>query len=172
MIISKTNKSPRKIEEQPCVRLSRTQAPNCETGAPRNRSSSSQPRYMQATTSSFNRAKKGLTLREKIFELHDAVRVLQTNEVSQRRQLSQNRQATPEQTETSQVVTTKIEAVESQCQVLRQAIGTMADAVADEIDDLKKEFTAELDLKLTLVSNRVENAQLSAEKAENQNAKL
>ena len=65
------------------------------------------------------------------------------------------------------MVISRIEAVESQCQVMRQAIGTMADAVADEIDDLKKEFAAEIDCKLTLVSNRVENAQLSADKAEN-----
>ena len=35
---------------------------------------------MQATAASNNRAKKGLTLREKIFELHDAVRVLQSSE--------------------------------------------------------------------------------------------
>ena len=44
--------------------------------------SGSQPRYMQATAASQGRAKKGLTLREKIFELHDAVRVLQTNEAA------------------------------------------------------------------------------------------
>ena len=34
----------------------------------------------------------------------------------------------------------------------------MADAVADEIDDLKKEFSSEIDSRLTLISNRVENA--------------
>ena len=43
--------------------------------------SGSQPRYMQATTASHMRSKKSLTLREKIFELHDAVSRLQTNQV-------------------------------------------------------------------------------------------
>ena len=42
--------------------------------------------------------------------------------------------------------------------MLRQAIGTMADAVADEIDELKRDMTAEFESKVNLVQNRVQNA--------------
>ena len=66
----------------------------------------------------------------------------------------------------------KVDTVESQCAVLRQAIGTMADAVAEEIDDLKKDFAAEYEAKINLVGTRVQNAQLSADKAENEQAKM
>ena len=62
--------------------------------------------------------------------------------------------------------------MESQCAVLRQAIGTMADAVAEEIDDLKKDFAADYEAKINLVGTRVQNAQLSADKAENEQAKM
>lgn len=66
----------------------------------------------------------------------------------------------------------KVDTVESQCAVLRQAIGTMADAVAEEIDDLKKDFAADYEAKINLVGTRVQNAQLSADKAENEQAKM
>ena len=52
----------------------------------------------------------------------------------------------------------KVDTVESQCAVLRQAIGTMADAVAEEIDDLKKDFAADYEAKINLVGTRVQNA--------------
>ena len=39
----------------------------------------------------------------------------------------------------------KVEGVESQCAVLRQAIGTMADAVAEEIEELKRDLTSEIE---------------------------
>lgn len=128
---------------------------------------------MQATAASNSRAKKGLTLREKIFELHDAVRVLQTTDTTQnRRQQSQNRSTTPENTESNSLLTQKIDGVESQCAVLRQAIGTMADAVADEIEELKKDITAGFEQKVGILTNRVQNAQLSADRTENEQAKI
>lgn len=48
----------------------------------------------------------------------------------------------------------------------------MADAVAEEIDDLKKDFAADYEAKINLVGTRVQNAQLSADKAENEQAKM
>ena len=48
-------------------------------------------------------------------------------------------------------LTSKIEGVEGQVAVLRQAIGTMADAVADEIDELKKTFEQEVESKVDQV---------------------
>ena len=48
----------------------------------------------------------------------------------------------------------------------------MADAVADEIDDLKSSITAEVESKMNMVMNRIQNAQLSADKTENEQAKL
>jgi len=62
--------------------------------------------------------------------------------------------------------------MESTCAVLRQAIGTMADAVADEIDELKRDMAADIESKVNLMGNRVQNAQLSADRAENEQAKL
>ena len=56
--------------------------------------------------------------------------------------------------------------------MLRQAIGTMADAVADEIDELKRDITAEFESKVSLVQNRVQNAQMTADKVENEQAKM
>ena len=101
-----------------------------------------QPRYMNATTASTMRQKKGLTLREKIFELHDAVRTLQSNNAASQRQVSKERQ--PERTDTTSQFTAmnaKVEAVEGQCGILRQAIGTMADAVSEEIDEVRRELS-------------------------------
>ena len=40
---------------------------------------------------------------------------------------------------------------------MRHAIGTMADAVADEIDDLKRDISAEMESKFSLNNNRVQN---------------
>ena len=48
----------------------------------------------------------------------------------------------------------------------------MADAVADEIDDLKRDLAAEVENKINLMSSRVQNAQLNADRAENEQAKL
>ena len=97
---------------------------------------------MNATTASTMRQKKGLTLREKIFELHDAVRTLQNTNATNQRQVSKDRM--PERTDTTTQFTAlnaKVEAVEGQCGVLRQAIGTMADAVSEEIEELKRGMT-------------------------------
>ena len=49
----------------------------------------------------------------------------------------------------------KVDGIESQCAVLRQAIGTMADAVADEIDELKRDVVSEVESKINLMGNRV-----------------
>ena len=88
------------------------------------------------------------------------MRVLQTNEAAQRRQASQSRQSQAPESTTDQTATLmlKVDTVESQCAVLRQAIGTMADAVAEEIDDLKKDFAADYEAKINLVGTRVQNA--------------
>ena len=48
----------------------------------------------------------------------------------------------------------------------------MADAVADEIDEIKRDITEEVETKLNLMGNRVQNAQLCADRAENEQAKL
>ena len=48
----------------------------------------------------------------------------------------------------------------------------MADAVADEIDELKRDITAEFESKVSLVQNRVQNAQMTADKVENEQAKM
>ena len=55
---------------------------------------------------------------------------------------------------------------------MRQAIGTMADAVSDEIDGLRKEITTEVDSKLNTVTDRVQNVQLNIDNSENEQAKL
>ena len=69
-------------------------------------------------------------------------------------------------------MTQKIDGVESQCAVLRQAIGTMADAVADEIEDLKKDITTQVEQKVNILTNRLQNAQLTADRAENEQTKI
>ena len=122
---------------------------------------------MNATTASTMRQKKGLTLREKIFELHDAVRNLQSNTATHQRQVSKDRP--PERTDTTSQFTAlnaKVEAVEGQCGILRQAIGTMADAVSEEIDELKRGITQEFETKLNLLGNRIDNSSLSTEKSQ------
>ena len=48
----------------------------------------------------------------------------------------------------------------------------MADAVADEIDELKRDMAADVESKVGLMANRVQNAQLCADRAENEQAKL
>ena len=70
------------------------------------------------------------------------------------------------------ILAQKVDAVESQCVVLRQAIGTMADAVADEIDDLKRDLQSEVESRLSNIANRVQNSQLSSDKVENEQIKL
>ena len=55
---------------------------------------------------------------------------------------------------------------------MRQAIGTMADAVTDEIDGLRKEINMEVDSKLNTVTDRVQNVQLNIDNSENEQAKL
>ena len=55
---------------------------------------------------------------------------------------------------------------------MRQAIGTMADAVTDEIDGLRKEINTEVDSKLNTVTDRVQNVQLNIDNSENEQAKL
>ena len=122
---------------------------------------------MNATTASSMRQKKGLTLREKIFELHDAVRTLQNTNATNQRQVSKDRM--PERTDTTSQFTAlnaKVEAVEGQCGILRQAIGTMADAVSEEIEELKRGMTQEFETKLNQVGNRIDNSSLSTEKTQ------
>ena len=55
---------------------------------------------------------------------------------------------------------------------MRQAIGTMADAVADEIEDLKKDITTQVEQKVNILTNRLQNAQLTADRAENEQTKI
>ena len=81
--------------------------------------------------------------------MHDAVRTLQSNTATNQRQVSKERQ--PERTDTTSqftAINAKVEAVEGQCGILRQAIGTMADAVSEEIDELKRGLTQEFETKL------------------------
>ena len=56
--------------------------------------------------------------------------------------------------------------------VLRQAIGSMADAVAEEIDELKRDMASDLETHVNLLTNRIQNAQLSADRAENEQVKF
>ena len=104
MILSKTNKNSPHGDD-----VSAATTVVAKVGSNRHRSSSGQKGYMQATLSSSGRTKKGLTLREKIFELHDAVRVLQSNEGSSRKRIPsssgrQSSQAAPEDTENAIVL--------------------------------------------------------------------
>ena len=50
----------------------------------------------------------------------------------------------------------KMDTVESQCTVLRQAIGTMADAVADEIDEMRHDLLSAIDSRIHEQSKRVD----------------
>ena len=75
----------------------------------------------------------------------------------------------PERTDTNTLFTAqnaKIDAVENQCSVLKQAIGTMADAVSDEIEELKKGLSTDFDSKIKVLGNRLENCALSSEKGQ------
>ena len=48
----------------------------------------------------------------------------------------------------------------------------MADAVAEEIEDLKKDMFIDFEAKVNLLSTRVQGAQLGADRAQNEQAKL
>lgn len=83
---------------------------------------------MCQTSSSYLRAKDSLNLRDKIFELHDAVRELQNRDSSP--------SLAPPNTEDG-----RLTSLETQVTVLRRAVGTLADAVSEEFDSLKSENT-------------------------------
>ena len=122
---------------------------------------------MNATTASSIRAnQKTLSLRDKIFELHEAVRTLQTKQV---------RQAQPKNKDLADEVrynSAKIEAVENQNGVLKHALGTFADAVSDEIEELQRSLTEELDHKIAHLETKIEGLSLSKSKSDNDNAKI
>ena len=48
----------------------------------------------------------------------------------------------------------------------------MADAVAEEIDELKRDIASEVESKVSQLTNRLQNTQLSADKVENEHVKL
>ena len=48
----------------------------------------------------------------------------------------------------------------------------MADAVSEEIDDLRATLSQEVESKINLVHNRIQNCQLVADKADNTSSKL
>lgn len=100
----------------------------------RSGSRSEVPRYMNPTAASALRTKanKSLSLREKIFELHDAVRTLQTKTVKIEKQNQQPKDLAAE----VHYQASRIEAIENQNGVLKHALGTFADAVSDEIEEL------------------------------------
>jgi len=85
---------------------------------------------MSATASSLQKTKSSLGLREKILELHDAVKELQQRDVS------------PSAADD----TYRITAVESQISLLKKAIGTLADAVTDEFETMRQQVTTSIDL--------------------------
>jgi len=82
-----------------------------------------------------------LTLREKIFELHDAVRVLQ--------------QHSPDRDQNS-----RFEHLENQVSLIKKAVGTLADAVSDEFESLKRDQSPakrvqDLELDITDVKSKL-----------------
>ena len=124
---------------------------------------------MNATTASSIKANyKTLSLREKIFELHEAVRTLQTKQVHISKQNTQPKDLVAEVRFNS----AKIEAVENQNGVLKHALGTFADAVSDEIEELQRSLTEELDHKIAHLEAKIDNLSLVQSKADNENGKI
>ena len=124
---------------------------------------------MNATTASSIKANnKTLSLREKIFELHEAVRTLQTKQVHISKQNTQPKDLVAEVRFNS----AKIEAVENQNGVLKHALGTFADAVSDEIEELQRSLTEELDHKIANLEAKIDNLSLVQSKADNENGKI
>ena len=111
---------------------------------------------------------KTLSLREKIFELHEAVRTLQTKQVHISKQNTQPKDLVAEVRFNS----AKIEAVENQNGVLKHALGTFADAVSDEIEELQRSLTEELDHKIAHLEAKIDNLSLVQSKADNENGKI
>ena len=102
---------------------------------------------MNATHSSeLRKGIKTLSLREKIFELHDAVKTLQT------KQTKIEKSALPKSSDTS----TRLDTLESNTSVLKQAIGTFADAVSDEIEELQRGLLEKIDSKVARLEHRIE----------------
>ena len=73
----------------------------------------------------------------------------------------------PESTEpdnpVAQALFAKIESIDGQCAILKQALTKLADAVADEIEEVSKGF----DAKINLLDTRVQFAQIDSEHLQN-----
>jgi hypothetical protein len=89
---------------------------------------------MAPTVSSTVRNKKSLNLREKIFELHDAVKELQSKPLSQT-YLDQDPHSS------NKLESNKLDSIEKELTKLKKAIGTLADAVSEEFEDLNQKLT-------------------------------
>ena len=62
--------------------------------------------------------------------------------------------------------------MESQCSVLKQAIGTMADAVSEEIEELKRGLNTDFESKIKIVCNQIENSKLTHDKSQVEQNKI
>ena len=115
------------------------------------------------------RGGKTLNLRDKIFELHDAVKTLQTKQTKIERQ-----NVGPKKDMAGEVRsnTSRIEVIEGQCGVLKQALGTFADAVSEEIEELQRGIREEMDCKLSRLEARLEDIALGQASRETENAKV
>ena len=119
--------------------------------------------------SEVRRIGKTLSLREKIFELHDAVKTLQTKQTKIEKQNVVPKKDVGQEVRSN---TARIEAIESQTGVLKQALGTFADAVSEEIEELQRGFREEMDCKLSRLEARLEDIALGQASRETENAKV
>eukprot|EP00347_Sterkiella_histriomuscorum_P013441 403364695 len=124
-----------------------------------------QSKYLQPTVASLQRQKspKKVNLRDRIYELEDALLEIKSTSI----QTGQNLQEHLEK-ENSKVVNT----VNSQIQSLKQAIGTLADAVSEEIETLRSTMYSEIDVQLSNNSQRIEQIAQYLSKNDNDNSKL
>ena len=129
-----------------------------------------QPRYMAATAASdLRRGVKTLTLKDKIFELHDAVKNLQSKQIKiERKSVHTNKDLATEVFSN----TSRLEAVENQASVLKQALGTLADAVSEEIEELQQGLIDKIESKVLRLEARVNEIQGGQAGRETDNAKV
>ena len=60
----------------------------------------------------------------------------------------------------------------SQISSLKQAIGTLADAVSDELESFKRQFSVDLDLKVNACNRRCDSLEQNFSKFDNDNSKV
>ncbi|CDW78796.1 UNKNOWN [Stylonychia lemnae] len=122
-----------------------------------------QDKKQQTNRDKFVQSPYRVNIRERLFELEDALLEIKTTT----QQKEQNIQSALEKENTKVVQT-----VNSQIINLKQAIGTLADAVSEEIENLKRSIQSDVDIQLN--QNQVKFEQLCQvfSKHENDNSKI